>query len=72
MKADWQGGMEWMITGFYGYPEAFKRGSSRELLKILSSNQFTLHVFFCDFNEITCSSKKRGGTSRPYKQMEIF
>lgn len=72
MKANWQGGREWMITSFYGHPEASKRGSSQELLKFLSSETNFPWICFGYFNEITYSIKKKGGSSRPNKQMETF
>lgn len=72
MKADWQGGREWMITNFYGHSETSKRGSSWELLKLVSSETNLPWIYFRDFNEITCLSEKSVGCSKPYKQMEAF
>jgi exonuclease III len=51
----------WKFTGFYGHPDASKRGEAWNLLKLL--RDFSPHPWMCagDFNEILEESEKFGG-----------
>jgi exonuclease III len=51
----------WKFTGFYGHPEASKRGEAWSLLKFLK--EFSPQPWLCagDFNEILEEAEKCGG-----------
>lgn len=70
---DWmQIGLDWLLTGFYGHPEAPKKYSSWELLKCINADSRLPSLCFGYFNEITCHNEKRDGGSRPHMQMQAF
>ena len=62
----------WKFTGFYGHPDASKRGEAWNLLKHLKD--YSPHPWMCagDFNEILEGSKKFGGCRRARGLMEAF
>lgn len=51
-------GRDWLITSFYGYPDASKRSSTWSLLKILNPNKWLPWFYFGDFNKITYQDEK--------------
>ena len=62
----------WWATGFYGQPEASKRGMSWQLLEALRAQCNMPWVVFGDFKEILHSGEKFGAVDREAKQMEAF
>ena len=51
----------WRATGFYGQPDAVRRFTSWQLLKVLKGQSQLLRVVFDNFNEITHSDQKLRG-----------
>lgn len=66
------GGIVWNLTRFYGHVGAAKREDSWRLLQLISSDIHFPWYCFVDFNEIIKSSEKRGGGTKPYRQMASF
>jgi hypothetical protein len=62
----------WKLTGFYGQPEASKRGEAWDLLKYISRMEPKPWICFGDFNEIVSLSEKWGVNGRQRGLMEAF
>jgi hypothetical protein len=62
----------WKLTGFYGHPEAAKRGESWSLLRQLSTLSPSPWICMGDFNEITTAAEKSNHKIRPSSQMKAF
>ena len=69
---DEKGSNLWRATGFYGHPDARKRGISWQLLESLRNQCDLPWVVFGDFNEITHPDKKLGWADRDAVQMRRF
>jgi len=55
----------WHFTGFYGNPNTAKRLESWAKLKYLKGVSALPWLTIRDFNEITSSLEKEGGSDRP-------
>lgn len=62
----------WVLTGFYGHPEANKRKNTWNLLSLLKPSTRTSWCVVGDFNKIVAQSEKMGGKPRPKRLMEDF
>nr|XP_023928291.1 uncharacterized protein LOC112039640 [Quercus suber] len=65
-------GYAWMLTCFYGWPEASQKHKSWALLNHLRSFVDGLWCCIGDFNAIIHSSKKQSRFPPPFKQMDDF
>ncbi|XP_035544552.1 uncharacterized protein LOC118347963 [Juglans regia] len=63
---------DWLLTGFYGNPDASKREKSWELLKELKPQEGIAWCVVGDFNEIISQDEKVGGRERSEGQMTRF
>ncbi|KAJ0097106.1 hypothetical protein Patl1_28744 [Pistacia atlantica] len=63
---------KFILTGFYGHPEASKRSSSWNLLRELKAQTNMAWLCVGDFNEICHQYEKFGDADRPCRQMENF
>ncbi|XP_074271588.1 uncharacterized protein LOC141595522 [Silene latifolia] len=66
-----EGGKEWRVTGFYGWPSVSDRHLSWSLLRLLHSQSELPWICIGDFNEILYSTEMKGG-SRAQWQMNNF
>lgn len=57
---------EWLLTKFYGHPDAGKRTSSWNLLKTPNQRKTLPWFDFGDFNKITCQNEKQRASFKPY------
>ena len=71
MVSDACGENKWLLTCFYGHPEASQRRRSWDLLKSFK-NVFSSWCVIGDFNEILSNDEKVGGSVRSENQMELF
>ncbi|KAF4392103.1 hypothetical protein F8388_004432 [Cannabis sativa] len=62
----------WMLTCFYGHPEASQRKFSWELLQKIGGQINGSWLCVGDFNEIVSLTEKSGGRSRGAAAMEAF
>lgn len=67
-----EGGFEWTLTCFYGWPDACQKHKSWALLSHLSL--FAQGPWCCigDFNAILHSVEKQSKFPPPFKQMDAF
>lgn len=65
-------GIQWRLTGFYGYPTAGDRHLSWDLLKELAEHSDLPLIIIGDFNEIVSDFEKDGGVARGWAQMNQF
>ncbi|KAJ0007624.1 hypothetical protein Pint_29766 [Pistacia integerrima] len=63
---------KFILTGFYGHPDASKRTGSWNLLRELKAQTNMAWLCIGDFNEICHQYEKFGAADRPYRQMENF
>lgn len=68
-KAD---GFQWVLTGFYGWPETYERYKSWALLTHISSLVDGAWMCISDFNEMLSSSEKLSRRPIPPRQMDAF
>ncbi|KAJ0017174.1 hypothetical protein Pint_11951 [Pistacia integerrima] len=63
---------KFILTGFYGHPDASKRTGSWNLLRELKAQSNMTWLCIGDFNEICHQYEKFGAADRPYRQMQNF
>ncbi|XP_031254340.1 uncharacterized protein LOC116112330 [Pistacia vera] len=63
---------KFILTGFYGHPDASKRTGSWNLLRELKAQSNMAWLCIGDFNEICHQYEKFGAADRPYRQMQNF
>ncbi|XP_074321457.1 uncharacterized protein LOC141657967 [Silene latifolia] len=66
-----EGGKEWRVTGFYGWPSVTDRHLSWDLLRLLYGQSSLPWICIGDFNEVLFSTEMKGG-SRAQWQMNNF
>ena len=66
------GHMEWKFTGFYGHPDASKRGKVWNLLKALALLNPEPWMCIRDFNEVLMESKKIRGNTHRHNLIQAF
>ncbi|XP_074314349.1 uncharacterized protein LOC141649562 [Silene latifolia] len=64
-------GLEWRLTGFYGWPSVQDRQLSWQLLKQLAEEDHSSWLCIGDFNEVLYATEMQGG-SRAQWQMNNF
>ncbi|XP_074314409.1 uncharacterized protein LOC141649624 [Silene latifolia] len=64
-------GLEWRLTGFYGWPSVQDRQLSWQLLKQLAEEDHSSWLCIGDFNEVLYANEMQGG-SRAQWQMNNF
>ncbi|XP_042972741.1 uncharacterized protein LOC122304536 [Carya illinoinensis] len=62
----------YLLTGFYGFPDAARRAASWELLRAIKPSVNLPWICIGDFNEILHSYEKFGAADRPFRMMEDF
>ncbi|XVF71960.1 hypothetical protein PTKIN_Ptkin12aG0082200 [Pterospermum kingtungense] len=67
-----ENGTVWRLTLFYGHPETSRRCETWNLLRRLKDLSVLPWLCVRDFNEILFDYEKRGGATRPLRQMELF
>ncbi|XP_055959787.1 uncharacterized protein LOC130014852 [Mercurialis annua] len=58
-------GQSWRLTGFYGYPERWRRRDSWNLIHNLSQENSAPWCVIGDFNDLLSHEEKRGGAAHP-------
>lgn len=66
------GSQHWRLTGFYGHPEASRRGHSWSMLRRLSGMSSFPWICLGDFNEVLDVSEKVGGLPKDWKFLAGF
>lgn len=66
------GGKEWRLTGFYGFPSRRDRTKSWELLRNLKDKSELPWLVIGDFNDLTKQTEKRGGRPHPNAMLHGF
>ncbi|XP_074293319.1 uncharacterized protein LOC141620310 [Silene latifolia] len=62
-----EGGKEWRVTGFYGWPSVSDRHLSWALLRLLHGQSSLPWICIGDFNEILYSTEMKGGSRAQWK-----
>ena len=63
---------QWVLTGFYGWPETYERYKSWALLTHISSLVDRARMCIGNFNEMLSSSEKLSRRPTPPRQMDAF
>ncbi|KAL8114669.1 hypothetical protein AgCh_021508 [Apium graveolens] len=65
-------GVEWRLTGYYGFPECGRRKESWDLLKWLANYSDLPWVVIGDFNDMINIADKKGNNSHPQVLLDGF